>query len=128
MYCLRSPNGLAFSGRLECITLMDRKAFLLRLHAKNAPIQPLRWNAVLGGFGALPLIITYQWSKLSNSTARLRTANRLEEIQGLAGHALGCITKQVHNRCRDRFCWLHWWQLILRHQCPHQSPLARCID
>jgi hypothetical protein len=43
------PNGLAFSGRLEYITLMDRKSLLPRLSAKIAPIQPLRCNAGLSG-------------------------------------------------------------------------------
>jgi hypothetical protein len=42
------PNGLAFSGRLEGITSIDRERFLLHLHHKIAPIQPLRCNAGLG--------------------------------------------------------------------------------
>jgi len=49
MYERLLPNGLAFSGRLECSTLIDWNGVLLLLDAKIAPIQPLRWNAVLGG-------------------------------------------------------------------------------
>ncbi len=47
-HAAQPPNGLAFSGRLEGTTLIDRECSFLRLDAKNAPIQPLRWNAVLG--------------------------------------------------------------------------------
>jgi hypothetical protein len=43
-----APNGLAFSGRLEGITLIDRNRLSLRLDAKIAPIQLLRCNAGLG--------------------------------------------------------------------------------
>jgi hypothetical protein len=42
------PNGLAFSGRLEGITLRERKGVLSHLHRKIAPIQPLRCNALFG--------------------------------------------------------------------------------
>ena len=38
-----------FSGRLECITLIDRNSVLSRLNAKIVPIQPLRCNAMLDG-------------------------------------------------------------------------------
>ena len=42
------PNGRAFSGRLEGITLLDRNDIIALLHYKIAPIQPLRCNAGLG--------------------------------------------------------------------------------
>jgi hypothetical protein len=43
------PNGLAFSGRLEEIMLIDRNNVLALLHRKIALIQPLRCNAMLDG-------------------------------------------------------------------------------
>lgn len=41
------PNGLAFSGRLECITLTDQNDVVRRLDAKITLIQPLRCNTLL---------------------------------------------------------------------------------
>ena len=40
---------MKFSRGLEWITLIERKSFLPCLIVKIAPIQPLRWNAVLSG-------------------------------------------------------------------------------
>src|SRR5215213_6274164 len=53
-------NGLAFSGGVECITLIDREDAVSLLDAKIAPIQPLRCNAVLGA-GALIVYKRYPY-------------------------------------------------------------------
>src|SRR5689334_11807739 len=43
-----TPNGLAFSGRLEGWSMIGREDAVSLLNRKNAPIQPLRCNAWLG--------------------------------------------------------------------------------
>ena len=52
--CRERPNGLRVSRQLEGTTFIDRESHVLLLDAKIAPIQPLRWNAVLDGDDEIP--------------------------------------------------------------------------
>ncbi len=45
---IEPPNGLPFSGWLEGITQIEWNGLFPLLDRKMAPIQPLRWNGVLG--------------------------------------------------------------------------------
>jgi hypothetical protein len=46
--CLKPPNGLRISRRLERMTLIDREGVLSLLDAKIAPIQLVGYMRLLG--------------------------------------------------------------------------------
>jgi hypothetical protein len=88
----RTPNGVAFSGRLECITSIDRNCPFLLLDAKIAPIQPLRWNAMLGA-GA---VIVYK--KYTYGCILLRRMCITASIICCNGWGLSCPTRVTIKR------------------------------